>query len=60
MAEKGATDAQVEHLEPDHEDATMALTPLAARFEAREQSLTRSEAIKENIKPILWCKQKTL
>ncbi|KAH7013116.1 general substrate transporter [Ilyonectria destructans] len=55
MAEKGATDAQVEHLEPDHEDATMALTPLAARFEAREQSLTRSEAIKENIKPILWC-----
>lgn len=48
----------VEHVEPGNEDATptiVATSSLAARFEHRQHSLTRWEAIKENKLPLAWC-----
>lgn len=48
----------VEHVEPGNEEATpavVATSSLAARFEHRQHSLTRWEAIKENKLPLAWC-----
>lgn len=48
----------VEHAEPGTADSTptvVATSSLAARFEHRQHSLTRWEAIKENKLPLAWC-----
>ncbi|KAF6806627.1 maltose permease [Colletotrichum sojae] len=45
------------HLESKSEDAPaiLATSSLAARFEHRQHTLTKMEAIKENKWPLLWC-----
>jgi MFS family permease len=48
----------VEHADPGSEDknpTVVATSSLAARFEHRQHSLTRWEAIKENKLPLAWC-----
>lgn len=52
----------VENVEPSTEASAtiMTTTTLAARYEAYQHSLTRGQAIKENKKPIMWCKSPTL
>lgn len=46
----------VEGGESEGPTAVVATSALAARFEQRQHSLTRMEAIKENIWPLAWCK----
>lgn len=53
--DKQAADA---HLESKSEDAPAILetSSLAARFEHRQHTLTKMQAIKENKWPLMWCK----
>ena len=37
-------------------ETIMAVNDDLARFQARQHSMTVKEAIKENWKPLLWCK----
>ncbi|EQB55591.1 Solute carrier family 2 facilitated glucose transporter member 5 [Colletotrichum gloeosporioides] len=38
-----------------NEPAVLATSSLAARFEHRQHTLTRTESIKENVWPLVWC-----
>ena len=54
--EPGVTEQHVEGLDGDDKQAAVVATSaLAARFEERQHSLSRVEAIKENIRPLAWC-----
>lgn len=52
---KPNADAHIEGLEKGMDAAVLSTSERAAAFEARQHSLTRMEAIKENWKSIMWC-----
>lgn len=59
MSDVKTSASAIEHAEPlpgvEDGQAILTTSALAARFELRQHALTRTEAIRDNIKPLSWC-----
>jgi len=57
--EKSVADADVQHVVTEGDAASdravLTTSGAAAQFEARQHTMTRMEAVKENWRSLLWC-----